>query len=81
GLVAIAMLDVPVQIIRLLGKLRMTKQEVRDEHKETEGNPELKGQIRAKQRAMLSRSMKKALASSHVVLTNPTHFAVALRYD
>ncbi|MBV8237885.1 MAG: flagellar biosynthesis protein FlhB [Sphingomonas sp.] len=81
GLVAIAMLDVPVQLIRLLGKLRMTKQEVKDEHKETEGNPELKGQIRAKQRAMLSRSMKKALASAHVVLTNPTHFAVALRYD
>ena len=81
GLVAIAMVDVPVQIMQLLGKLRMTKQEVRDEHKETEGNPELKGQIRAKQRAILSRSMKKALAEAHVVLTNPTHFAVALRYE
>ncbi|MBN8847859.1 MULTISPECIES: flagellar biosynthesis protein FlhB [unclassified Sphingomonas] len=81
GLVAIAMVDVPVQIVQLLGKLRMTKQEVKDEHKESEGNPELKGHIRAKQRAILSRSMKKALAEAHVVLTNPTHFAVALRYD
>ncbi|WEK44652.1 MAG: flagellar type III secretion system protein FlhB [Candidatus Sphingomonas colombiensis] len=81
GLVAIAMVDVPVQIMQLLGKLRMTKQEVKDEHKESDGNPELKGQIRAKQRAILSRSMKKAMASAHVVLTNPTHFAVALRYD
>ncbi|WP_298668609.1 flagellar biosynthesis protein FlhB [uncultured Sphingomonas sp.] len=81
GLVAIAMVDVPVQIMQLLGKLRMTKQEVKDEHKESDGNPEVKGQIRAKQRAILSRSMKKALASAHVVLTNPTHFAVALRYD
>ncbi|MFT3977206.1 MAG: flagellar type III secretion system protein FlhB [Sphingomonas bacterium] len=81
GLVAIALVDVPVQIMQLLRKLRMTKQEVKDEHKESEGNPELKGQIRAKQRAILSRSMKKALAEAHVVLTNPTHFAVALRYD
>ncbi len=81
GLVAIAMVDVPVQIMQLLRKLRMTKQEVKDEHKESEGNPELKGQIRAKQRAILSRSMKKALAEAHVVLTNPTHFAVALRYE
>ncbi|MFW2850875.1 EscU/YscU/HrcU family type III secretion system export apparatus switch protein [Sphingomonas sp. TX0543] len=81
GLVAIALVDVPVQIMQLLGKLRMTKQEVKDEHKESDGNPELKGQIRARQRAILSRSTKKALASAHVVLTNPTHFAVALRYD
>lgn len=81
GLVLIAMLDVPVQLVRLLQKLRMTKQQIRDEHKETEGSPEAKQHIRQKQRAILSRSMRKAVGSAHVVLTNPTHFAVALRYD
>lgn len=81
GLVAIAAVDLPVQLIRLLGKLRMTKQEIRDEHKESEGSPELKGHIRAKQRAVLSGGMRKAISEAHVVLTNPTHFAVALRYD
>lgn len=81
GLVLIALLDVPVQLIRLLNKLKMTKQQVRDEHKQTEGSPEAKQHIRQKQRAILSRSVKKAVGSAHVVLTNPTHFAVALRYD
>ncbi|WP_375249596.1 flagellar biosynthesis protein FlhB [Sphingomonas sp.] len=81
GLVAIAMLDVPTQIFQLLRKLRMSKQEIRDEHKESEGNPEMKGHLRARQRAMLSGGMRKALGEAHVVLTNPTHFAVALRYD
>lgn len=81
GLVAIAMLDVPVQLFQLLKKLRMTKQEVKDEHKESEGNPEMKGHQRARARAMLSRGTRKAVAEAHVILTNPTHFAVALRYD
>ncbi|NJR79730.1 EscU/YscU/HrcU family type III secretion system export apparatus switch protein [Sphingomonas corticis] len=81
GLVAIAMFDVPTQIMQLLKKLRMTKQEVRDEHKESEGNPEMKGHLRAKQREVLSGGMRQAVAEADVVLTNPTHFAVALRYD
>ncbi len=81
GLVAIAMIDVPVQLLQLLKKLRMSKQELKDEHKESEGNPEVKGQIRARQRAMLSKGARKAVAEAHVILTNPTHFAVALRYD
>jgi flagellar biosynthetic protein FlhB len=81
GLVLIAGVDVPVQIWRRLSKLRMTKQEVKDEHKESEGSPEAKGHIRQRQRAILNRSVKKAVAEAHVVLTNPTHFAVALRYD
>ncbi|RZM10973.1 MAG: flagellar biosynthesis protein FlhB, partial [Sphingomonas sp.] len=81
GLVAIAGIDLPVQILRLLGKLRMTKQEVKDEHKESEGSPEAKGQIRQRQREVLRRGSRKAIAEAHVVLTNPTHFAVALRYD
>ena len=81
GLAAIAMLDVPLQAFQLLKKLRMSKQEQKDEHKESEGNPEVKGQIRARQHAMLSRSTRRAVQEAHVVLTNPTHFAVALRYD
>lgn len=81
GLVAIAMIDVPVQLIRLLAKLRMSKQDIKDEHKESEGNPENKAQLRARARALMSRGTRKAVAEAHVVLTNPTHFAVALRYD
>lgn len=81
GLAAIAAVDVPVQLFRLLSKLKMGKQEIRDEHKESEGNPETKGQQRARARAMLSRNVRKAIGEAHVVLTNPTHFAVALRYD
>ena len=81
GLALIAGMDVPIQLVRLLAKLRMTKQEIKDEHKETEGSPEAKGHLRQKQRAMANRSIRKAVESAHVVLTNPTHFAVALRYD
>lgn len=81
GLVLIAAVDVPVQIVRLLAKLRMSKQEIKDEHKESEGNPETKGQQRARARAMLGKGVRKAIAEAHVVLTNPTHFAIALRYD
>jgi len=81
GLVVIAGIDLPIQIIRLLSKLRMTKQEVRDEHKETEGSPEAKQHLRQRQREMSRRSVRKAVASAHVILTNPTHFSVALRYD
>jgi flagellar biosynthetic protein FlhB len=81
GLVVIAGIDLPVQILRLLGKLRMSKQEIKDEHKESEGSPEAKGQMRQRQRDILRRGSRKDIAAAHVVLTNPTHFAVALRYD
>ena len=81
GLVIIAGIDVPLQIIQRLRKLRMSKQEIKDEHKESEGNAEAKGHMRARARAMLSGGARKAVAEAHVVLTNPTHFAVALRYD
>ena len=81
GLVLIAAIDVPVQLVRLLAKLRMTKQQIKEEHKQSEGSPEAKQHLRQKQRAILSRSVRKAVQSAHVVLTNPTHFAVALRYD
>ncbi len=81
GLVAIGGMDVWIQIIRRMGQMRMTKQEVRDEHKESEGNPEAKGHQRAKMREILSGGVRQAVSEAHVVLTNPTHFAVALRYD
>jgi flagellar biosynthesis protein FlhB len=81
GLVIIAGVDLPIQIVRLLRKLRMTKQEVRDESKDTEGSPEAKQHLRQRQREMSRKSVRKAVASAHVILTNPTHFSVALRYD
>lgn len=81
GLVVIAGIDLPIQIVRLLGQLRMSKQEIRDEHKEQEGSPEVKAQQRQRARAMAQRSVRKSVSEAHVVLTNPTHFAVALRYD
>lgn len=81
GLMLIAGIDVPVQILRLLSKLRMSKQDIKDEHKESEGSPEAKGAMRARQHANAKRNMRRAVAEAHVILTNPTHFAVALRYD
>ncbi|OYY90492.1 MAG: flagellar biosynthesis protein FlhB [Sphingomonas sp. 28-66-16] len=81
GLAIIAGIDVPVQMIQLFRKLRMSKQQIKDENKESEGNPENKAAIRNRQRELAKRDMRKAVAGAHVVLTNPTHFAVALRYD
>jgi flagellar biosynthetic protein FlhB len=81
GMVAIAGIDVPLQLFQRLSKLRMSKQAIRDENKETEGSPEAKGALRQRQREMSMRSMRKSVGEAHVILTNPTHFAVALRYD
>lgn len=80
ALVAIAGIDVPIQIRQRNARLRMSKQEVRDEHKESDGNPEVKAAIRQRQHAMLSGSARKAVTEAAVILTNPTHFSVALRY-
>lgn len=81
GLLVIAGIDVPIQIVRLFNKLKMSKQDVKDEHKESEGSPEAKSAQKTRQREILKRSSRKAVATAHVVLTNPTHFSVALRYD
>jgi len=62
-------------------KLKMTKQEVKDEHKESEGNPEVKGKIKKLQFQMARRRMIKIIPLADVVITNPTHYAVALKYD
>jgi flagellar biosynthetic protein FlhB len=80
ALAAIAAIDVPIQIRQRNARLRMSKQEVRDEHKESEGRPEVKAAIRQRQHALLSGSARKAVTEAAVILTNPTHFSVALRY-
>lgn len=72
--------DVVIQWRRREGRLRMSKQDVRDEHKSSEGNPENKRAQRERQYAIAQQSARKAMGTASVVLTNPTHFAVALRY-
>ncbi|MGF6109763.1 flagellar biosynthesis protein FlhB [Pseudomonas sp. ADAK2] len=81
GLIIIAAVDVPVQLWESHKKLLMTKQEVRDEHKDQEGRPEVKQRIRQLQRDMSQRRMMAAIPDADVVITNPTHYAVALKYD
>lgn len=81
GLIIIAAVDVPVQIWESMKKLKMTKQEVRDEHKDQEGRPEVKQRIRQLQREMSQRKMMASVPDADVVITNPTHYAVALKYD
>jgi flagellar biosynthesis protein FlhB len=81
GLLLIAGIDVPAQLIQLLNKLKMSKQEVKDEHKEAEGSPETKSNQRARMREIFKASARKNIETAHVVLTNPTHFSVALRYE
>lgn len=81
GLIIIAVVDVPVQLWESHKKLQMTKQEVRDEHKDQEGKPEVKQRIRQLQREMSQRRMMAAIPEADVVITNPTHYAVALKYD
>ncbi|CAN7159506.1 flagellar biosynthesis protein FlhB [Trinickia sp. LjRoot230] len=80
GLFVIAALDVPYQLWQYHKKLRMTKEEVKREHRENEGDPHVKGRIRQQQRAMARRRMMVAVPTADVVVTNPTHYAVALQY-
>ena len=77
----IALVDVPYQLYRYNQKLRMTKEEVKQESKEANGNPEIKGRIRQQQREIARRRMMSAIPSADVVITNPTHFAVAIKYS
>lgn len=77
----IALVDVPYQLWDHHKKLRMTRQEVRDELKETEGRPEVKSRIRQLQRELSRRRMMEEVPKADLVVTNPTHFAVALRYE
>lgn len=80
-LVALAFLDAMVQRFSFMREQRMTKQEVKDEHKENEGRPEVKGRMRQLRRQMMRQGIRKAVPGADVVIVNPTHYAVALRYD
>jgi flagellar biosynthetic protein FlhB len=77
---AIAILDGPYQIWHYADKLKMTRQEVIQESKESDGNPQIKGKIRQLQREMARKRMMAEVPNADVVVTNPTHFAVALKY-
>ena len=81
GLVVIAFIDFPVQWLRRNMRLRMTQQEVRDEHKESEGSPERKAAMRQRQREIARGGVAHAMREAQFVITNPTHFAVAMAYD
>ncbi len=77
----VAAIDVPLAIMMHKHKLRMSHQDVKQEHKETEGNPQLKGRMRALQREVAQRSSVNAVPKADLVVMNPTHYAVAIRYD
>lgn len=77
----IAAIDVPYQLWQHQQDLKMTLQELRDESKESEGSPETKGRVRAAQQEFARRRMMQAVPTASVVITNPEHFAVALRYE
>ncbi len=81
SLIVIVILDVPYQIWHFARELRMTKEELREEFKETEGKPEVKGRIRRLQREIAQRRMMSKVPTADVVITNPQHYAVALKYD
>jgi len=78
---ALAVIDVPLQSYLLRTRLKMSHQEVKQEHKESDGNPQMKGRMRARAREIAQRSSVQAVPRADFVLMNPTHFAVALRYD
>jgi flagellar biosynthetic protein FlhB len=76
-----AMVDVPLQLFLHKDKMKMSHQELKEEGKETDGNPQLKGKIRQKQREMAQKSSVGAVPKADFIVMNPTHFAVAIRYD
>jgi flagellar biosynthetic protein FlhB len=77
----LAIVDVPFQLWDYKRQLKMTQQEVRDELKDTEGRPEVRSRIRQLQREVARRRMMEEVPKADVIVTNPTHYAVALRYD
>ncbi|MFZ2738513.1 MAG: flagellar biosynthesis protein FlhB [Burkholderiaceae bacterium] len=81
SLVLIALVDVPYQRHTFMKRMRMTKQEIRDELKDMEGRPEIKAQLRRRQREIASARMMQKVKDADVIITNPEHFAVALCYD
>ncbi|WP_297206709.1 flagellar biosynthesis protein FlhB [uncultured Pluralibacter sp.] len=80
-IVIFALLDVPLSKFMFTKKMRMTKQEVKEEHKNNDGNPQVKGRIRQLQRMMSMGQITRTVPTADVIITNPTHYAVALKYD
>jgi len=80
-LIVIVAIDVPYQLWSTKKKIMMSKQEIKDESKQQEGNPEIKGQIRRKQMEMAQQRMMEEVPKADVIVTNPTHFAIALKYE
>ncbi len=80
-LLIVAVIDVPFQQFKVANKLKMTKQEVKDERKSSDGNPEIKGRIRQIQYQIASRRIEDRVPTADVIITNPTHYAVALKYS
>ena len=79
--IIIALIDIPYQIFDHSKKLKMSRQDIKDEMKDTEGKPEVKSKIRQMQMDMAQRRMMAAVPEADVVITNPTHFSIALKYD
>ena len=79
--VLFAIIDIPLQRFFFLKKLRMTKQEIKEEHKNQEGSPELKARVKQLQRQLSQRQISRVMKDADVVIVNPQHYAVALRYD
>lgn len=80
-LILVVALDIPFQLWDHAKQLKMTRQEVRDENKETEGNPEIRARVRNIQREMARKRMMADVPRADVIITNPTHYAVAVKYD
>lgn len=80
-IVIFALLDVPLSKFMFTKKMRMTKQEVKEEYKNNDGNPQIKGRIRQLQRQMAMGQIARTVPTADVIITNPTHYAVALKYD
>jgi flagellar biosynthetic protein FlhB len=80
-LIVVILIDIPYQIISHNKKLKMSKDEVKREHKESEGDPQIKARIRQQQQAMARGRMMSKVPEADVVITNPTHYAVALKYE
>ncbi|RAY67244.1 flagellar type III secretion system protein FlhB [Enterobacter hormaechei] len=80
-IVFFSLLDVPLSKFMFTKKMRMTKQEVKEEHKNNDGNPQIKGRIRQLQRQMAMGQITRTVPTADVIITNPTHYAVALKYD
>mgnify|MGYP001237388853 CR=1 FL=1 len=76
-----ALIDVPLQAFFFRQRLKMSHQEVKQEHKESDGNPEIKGRIRQRQREIADRASVAAVPKADFVVMNPTHYAVALKYE